>query len=265
MDDAILVTGGAGYIGSHTVKKLLEDGKKVIVIDDFSTCHREVMSFFSRVYGQLQFTFEEAGLLDNERLSKIFTENSIIGIIDFAAKSLVEESQNKPQEYFKNNVIGFRNLLNAANGIPVVKSSTSATYGNPDMKDIPLTEDYQEKIVKSGRFQTSCLSSSKVSLETLLKWYKDQISLNNPELALTERELKLLNIPTNVYGITKLMDEIILSKFSQQGKARYVTSGNSSRSFNYLPYTKTFTRSKIKYRTFLTFQQIFHAQNMSDR
>ena len=222
MDDAILVTGGAGYIGSHTVKRLLEDGKKVIVIDDFSTGHREVMSLFSRVYGQSQFTFEEAGLFDGEMLKRIFAENSIIGIIDFAAKSLVEESQNKPQEYFENSVVGFRNLLMAANGIPVVKSSTAATYGNPDRKDISLTEDYQEKVVKSGRFQNSCLSDSKVSLKTLLQWYKNQISLNNPELTLTEHELKLLNIPTNVYGITKLMDEIILSKISRQRKAGYV-------------------------------------------
>ncbi len=148
MDNAVLVTGGAGYIGSFTVKRLLEDGRKVIVLDDYSTGHSEAISLFSKVYGTEQFAIEEATLLDRERLERIFNKNTIIGIIDFAAKSLVEESQNQPKEYFENNVIGFCNLVMAANGIPIVKSSTAATYGEPEKNDIPLTEDYQEKVIK---------------------------------------------------------------------------------------------------------------------
>ena len=63
MEDAILVTGGAGYIGSHTVRRVLEDGRKVVVLDDLSTGHREVMTLFAQVYGPDRFCFEEASLL----------------------------------------------------------------------------------------------------------------------------------------------------------------------------------------------------------
>ncbi len=221
MDNAVLVTGGAGYIGSFTVKRLLEDGRKVIVLDDYSTGHSEVISLFSKVYGTEQFAFEEATLLDRERLERIFNKNAIIGIIDFAAKSLVEESQNQPQEYFENNVIGFYNLVMAANGIPIVKSSTAATYGEPEKNDIPLTEDYQERVIKEGKYQQSQLSGTDVSFETLLQWYKSKISANNSELALEEREVELLKIPKNVYGFTKLIDEIILSKISRLSETRF--------------------------------------------
>jgi len=222
MEDAILVTGGAGYIGCHSVRRLLEEGRNVIVLDVLSTGHREVISLFSRVYGPEQFCFEQIDLLDMDSLLEFFQRHEILGIIDFAARSLVGESQEKPQMYFENNVVAFRNLVVASKMIPIVKSSTAATYGNPDDKDIPLVETYQEDCVLAGRFPQSQLMTASVDFDTILEWYNDEISVKNEEFALTNKDKDILKIPTNVYGITKLMDELILAKCSKQKNRQYI-------------------------------------------
>ena len=139
MEDAILVTGGAGYIGSHTVRGLLEDGRRVVVLDDLSTGHRKVASLFLRVYGPDQFCFEEVDLLDPDALRGVFDRHEILGIIDFAARSLVAESQEKPRMYFDNNVLAFRNLV------------TTSKWGK---SSIPLEKYRQSKIANA----TMCLT-----------------------------------------------------------------------------------------------------------
>lgn len=223
MTEAILVTGGAGYIGSHVVRRLLEDNRRVVVVDDLSTGHREVLTLFERVYGPGQFCFEPVSLLDAEQLAGVFDRHKIDGIIDFAAKSLVGESQEKPRFYFDNNVVAFRNLAMVSGAIPIVKSSTAATYGEPKADAIPLLEDYQDQVIASGGFTVSQLMPAAVSFDALLRWYAEDITEVCPAFALSETDLAYLRIPTNVYGITKVLDERILIKSEAETDRRYVS------------------------------------------
>ena len=217
MIDAVLVTGGAGYVGSHTVRRLLEDHHRVVVLDDLSTGHREVITLFERVYGPELFGFEHVSLHDPGALSSVFERHNFCGIIDFAASTLVGESQEKPYRYFENNVIAFQNLLDVGKGLPIVKSSTAATYGEPRAAHIPLKENYPQQWVADGGFEKSQLMPAAVDFETLLGWYEKHIAFE-----LCEDDIALLKIPTNVYGITKMMDERMLLYAEQQTGGRYV-------------------------------------------
>jgi len=231
MTDAILITGGAGYIGSHTARRLLEDNRRVVILDDLSTGHREVLTLFERVYGPGQFCFEKVSLLDLPALSEVFNRHSFLGIIDFAAKSLVGESQEKPRFYFDNNVIAFRNLIAVSGDVPIVKSSTAATYGEPASEHIPLKEDYQNILLASGGFEQSQLMPASVDFDTLLDWYGKEISEQNGLFALREDDVAHLKIPTNVYGITKVMDERLLIRSGRRFAAlRYFNAAGADRS-----------------------------------
>lgn len=223
MKSAVLVTGGAGYVGCHTVRKLLEDGRRVVVLDNISTGHREVMTLFSRVYGPDQFCFEEANLMDTDAVRGVFKRHEFLGIIDFAARSLVAESQEKPRMYFDNNVLAFRNLVMTSQGIPLVKSSTAATYGDPSNKDIPLLETYQEMCIANGVFPESQLMPAEVDLKTIIGWYAEEVAAKEARFTLTPEDEAFLNIPTNVYGITKVMDEIILAKCADRMNRQYIS------------------------------------------
>jgi UDP-glucose 4-epimerase len=231
MTDAILITGGAGYIGSHTARRLLEDNRRVVVLDDLSTGHKEVLTLFERVYGPGQFCFEKVSLLDLPALSEVFNRHSFVGIIDFAAKSLVGESQQKPRFYFDNNVIAFRNLVAVSGDVPIVKSSTAATYGEPASKHIPLKENYQDMLLSSGGFDQSQLMPASVDFETLLNWYTKEVAEQNDLLALGGDDVAHLKIPTNVYGITKVMDERLLIRSGRRFAAlRYFNAAGADRS-----------------------------------
>ncbi|MBM3213134.1 galactose-1-phosphate uridylyltransferase, partial [Candidatus Poribacteria bacterium] len=223
MKNAIMVTGGAGYVGSHIVRRLLEDGRRVVVIDNLSTGHQEVISLFSNVYGPDQFCFEKVDLLCEEDINKAFRKHEIIGIIDFAAKILVPESQDKPRLYFDNNVLAFLNLITLSSSIPIVKSSTAAAYGEPKEKDIPLVETYQKACIANGVFPDSQLMPAKVDFKTLLDWYRDGVTPKGKVFDLSSEDEALLKIPNNVYGITKMMDEIILAKSSEFDNRQYIS------------------------------------------
>ena len=152
---AILVCGGAGYIGSHMVAHLLEQGKEVVTLDNFCTGHREAI-VGGKVY--------EGDLRDKAILNKIFTENNIEAVIDFAAYSLVGESMSDPLKYFNNNISGTISLLEAMkdHGVKyIVFSSTAATYGEPE--NIPIIED-------DKTFPTNAYGESKLCVEKILKW-----------------------------------------------------------------------------------------------
>lgn len=152
---SILVCGGAGYIGSHMVAELLENGEDVIILDSFVKGHKEAV-LGGKIY--------EGDLRDKEILRKVFTENKIDAVIDFAAFSLVGESVEKPLKYFENNVYSTLCLLQAMKEYGtkyIVFSSTAATYGEPE--NIPILE--QDKT-----FPTNPYGESKLMVEKMLKW-----------------------------------------------------------------------------------------------
>lgn len=127
----ILVTGGAGYIGSHLVLTLLEQGKKILIYDNLSTGHIETIKTLKK-YGDL--IFYHGDLNDYTYLNDILLQNKIDAVMHFAAFSQVGESVTNPYKYYKNNVIGTVNLLKAMlnNNIKkIVFSSTAAIYGEP--------------------------------------------------------------------------------------------------------------------------------------
>lgn len=132
----ILVTGGAGYIGSHCVLSLLKKGEKVVVFDNLYTGHIEIIKKLSK-YGDLEFI--QGDLRNKNDIEKVFEAFNIDAVIHFAALALVGESMAEPQKYYLNNVLGSINLLDTMiknNVKKIVFSSTAATYGEPQYSPI---------------------------------------------------------------------------------------------------------------------------------
>ncbi|MEK5321173.1 UDP-glucose 4-epimerase GalE [Paenibacillus sp. FSL L8-0644] len=153
---AILVTGGAGYIGSHTVAELLNLGEEVVVLDNLQTGHKAAL-----LGGKLY----EGDLRDKELLSKLFSENSIDAVIHFAANSLVGESMQNPGKYYDNNVFGTLSLLEAMKDAGVrriVFSSTAATYGEPEK--VPIEEGDRTE-------PTNVYGETKLMMERMMSWF----------------------------------------------------------------------------------------------
>ncbi len=131
----ILVTGGAGYIGSVVVEETLQAGHPTIVYDNLSKGHREMVPSDA--------VFVEGDLLDRELLEKALREHQIEAVIHMAASSLVGESVKEPEKYYKNNGVGGLSLLDAMRGCDVTKivfSSTAAVYGEPEKQPIEETD-----------------------------------------------------------------------------------------------------------------------------
>ena len=138
---AILVTGGAGYIGSHTTVELLATGHEVIIIDDFSNSSPKVLDRLKTITGK-NIAFYEGSILNKPFLNKIFKENNIEAVIHFAAFKAVGESVKEPLKYYHNNIAGTISLLEvmAENKVKNIVFSSSATvYGVNNIS--PLTED----------------------------------------------------------------------------------------------------------------------------
>lgn len=152
---AILVTGGAGYIGSHTIMALLERKEDIIVIDNLVKGHKTAVKGGKFYFGDLR---------DEDFLENVFKENDIEAVIHFAAYSLVGESVNDPIAYYNNNVRGTITLLyymKKHNVKNIVFSSTAAVYGEP--KNIPILEE-------DDTIPTNPYGESKLAIEKLLKW-----------------------------------------------------------------------------------------------
>lgn len=131
---AILVTGGAGYIGSHTVVELLNSGKDVVIIDDFSNSKPDVLERIKKLTGK-DFKFYEMNYLDREKLEKVFEENEIDVVMNFAGFKAVGESSKLPLKYYYNNVSGLIVLLQTMEKYNVKKfvfSSSATIYGIQD-------------------------------------------------------------------------------------------------------------------------------------
>ncbi|MCI6635813.1 MAG: UDP-glucose 4-epimerase GalE [Eubacteriales bacterium] len=138
---AILVTGGAGFIGSHTVVELQNAGYEVVVCDNLCNSSRKSLERVEQITGQ-KVKFYEADILDKAAMEQIFTENKIDSVIHFAGLKAVGESVAKPWEYYHNNITGTLVLVDVmrAHGVKNIIFSSSATvYGNPAF--IPITEE----------------------------------------------------------------------------------------------------------------------------
>ena len=153
---AVLICGGAGYIGSHNVRAFAQKGEEVIVVDNLETGHRASVPEGIKFY--------HADIRDSEALDKVFAENNIEAVIHFCAYSLVGESMEKPLKYFDNNVGGMISLLEAMhkhNVKRIIFSSTAATYGEP--KKVPILET-------DPTIPTNPYGESKRIMEKMMNW-----------------------------------------------------------------------------------------------
>ncbi len=153
---AILVLGGAGYIGSHTVYELIDAGKEVVIADNLETGHIEAVHPKAKFY--------QGDIRDRAFVDSVFDSEKIEGVIHFAANSLVGESMTDPLKYYDNNLCGTKVLLESmvAHGIDkIVFSSTAATYGEPER--VPILETDRTE-------PTNCYGETKLSMEKMFKW-----------------------------------------------------------------------------------------------
>ena len=153
---AILVLGGAGYIGSHTVYELIDAGKEVVIADNLETGHIEAVHPKAKFY--------QGDIRDRAFVDSVFDSEKIDGVIHFAANSLVGESMTNPLKYYDNNLCGTKVLLESmvAHGIDkIVFSSTAATYGEPER--VPILETDKTE-------PTNCYGETKLSMEKMFKW-----------------------------------------------------------------------------------------------
>ncbi len=153
---AILVFGGAGYIGSHTVYELVDAGRDVVIADNLETGHIEAVHPKAKFY--------QGDIRSREFVDSVFEAEKIDGVIHFAANSLVGESMTNPLKYYDNNLCGTKVLLESmvAHGIDkIVFSSTAATYGEPER--VPILETDRTD-------PTNCYGETKLSMEKMFKW-----------------------------------------------------------------------------------------------
>ncbi len=158
---AILVTGGAGYIGSHTCVELLDQGYEVVVVDNLANSCKESLNRVEKITGK-SVKFYELDLLDREGLQSVFQKESIDAVIHFAGLKAVGESVAKPLEYYHNNLVGTINLLEAMREVDVkqlVFSSSATVYGLP--KTVPIREDFP-------RSATNPYGRTKLMIEDIL-------------------------------------------------------------------------------------------------
>ncbi|MGL4336665.1 MAG: UDP-glucose 4-epimerase GalE [Turicibacter sp.] len=160
----ILVTGGAGYIGSHAVYLLVERGHEVVVVDSLVTGHRQDVHPAA--------TFYHGDISDYRFMCEVFNKEQVEGVIHFAAFSLVGESMTNPFKYYDNNVSGTNMLLKAmadCNVKNIVFSSTAATYGEP--KSIPILETDETN-------PTNVYGETKLAMERMISWFHKAQLLN---------------------------------------------------------------------------------------
>jgi UDP-glucose 4-epimerase len=215
----VLVTGGAGYIGSHTVRLLLKQKYDVVVLDNLCTGHRESLP--------KDIVFENVDLKDKDEILNVFQKHQPDAVIDFAAYALVGESMEDPDKYLENNVYNFLNLLEVMQETGckyLIKSSTCALYGSPEDKDFPVSEDYYKRhhFSKSHLLEANYHGKS-LSGEQLFQEVISSISRKLPkELQFSNCELGYLRISTSIYGLTKMADEILMKKFYKKYKINSV-------------------------------------------
>lgn len=155
---AVLVTGGAGYIGSHTVAELLDRGEEVVVVDSLETGHADAV---------LGGTLHVGDIRDKAFLEGVFQQHKFDAVIHFAAYSLVGESMSNPAKYYDNNVHGTQVLLEVMQQFGVkriVFSSTAATYGEPERT--PIEETFATS-------PTNVYGETKLTMERMMRWFDE--------------------------------------------------------------------------------------------
>ncbi|MBI4979054.1 MAG: UDP-glucose 4-epimerase GalE [Spirochaetes bacterium] len=164
---AILVAGGAGYIGSHTVQELIDAGKEVVIVDSLEYGHQGAV---------LAKKFYKGNIGDKEFLKKVFRENDIEAVMHFCAYIEVGESVTNPRKYYNNNIVAGIALLDTmleANVKRFVFSSTAAVYGQPEK--VPISEDTPTLAVNP-------YGETKLSFEKILKWYGEAYGMTSSVL-----------------------------------------------------------------------------------
>lgn len=164
----LLVTGGAGYIGSNFARRALAEGVEVVVFDNLSRGHREAIPE--------KATFFEGDLLDKPSIERCFAENSIDAVVHFAAFAYVGESVENPALYYENNVVGSFNLIDAARRADIrrfVFSSTCSIYGNPER--VPISEDEPDKPINP-------YAQTKLAIEHMLRDYSAAYGMRHAAL-----------------------------------------------------------------------------------
>ena len=159
---AILVTGGAGYIGSHTCVELLNIGKEIVIVDNFLNSKPEALERIKKITGK-NFKFYEVDLLDKENLNKVFDENKIECVIHFAGLKAVGESVREPLRYYHNNITGtliLCEVMATHNVKKIVFSSSATVYGSP--KTVPIKEDFE-------LHTTNPYGSTKLMIEDIMR------------------------------------------------------------------------------------------------
>ncbi len=176
---AILVTGGAGFIGSHTVVELLNDGREVVIIDNFSNSKPEVLKRIEKITGKAPKCYA-VDLLDYDATEKVFAENDIDSVIHFAGLKAVGESVAQPLRYYSHNLDATFNLCRAmkAHGVGTIVFSSSATvYGNPASvpirEDFPLstTNPYGETKLMIERILSDLINAKELKSVSILRYF----------------------------------------------------------------------------------------------
>lgn len=172
----ILITGGAGYIGSHTILNLIEKTDyKIIIFDNLENGHIETVNTLLEINSS-NIIFEKGDLRNIEDIENVFNKFSIDGVIHFAAFALVEESVKNPSKYYRNNIYGTLNLLDAMikhNVKRIVFSSTCATYGNPEYT--PIDEKHPQNPINPYGY-------SKLAVERIMDDYDKAYGLKSIRL-----------------------------------------------------------------------------------
>ena len=165
---SVLVTGGAGYIGSVAVEQLMAAGEHVVVLDNLATGHRDAVAS--------EAVFVEGDILDGALVQRLLTEHGVDTVMHFAAFSVVGESCKNPRKYFENNVTGALSVLGAmvkTGAKYFILSSTAAVYGDPEA--VPITEDMPTRPLNP-------YGLSKRMIEQALAWYDEAYGLRSVSL-----------------------------------------------------------------------------------